>query len=864
MLQTQFRFPRCLHVTTALALVFAGVSVCFGQPAPVPGAAFLKSHCYDCHDTDTKEGGLDLTKLKFDLSNPVIFAEWVKVHDRVRDGEMPPAKPKPTPKAQGDFVQGLARPLAMADAEFGKREGRSTWRRMNRYEYENTLRDVLGVPWLQVRDMLPEDGEAFRFNKVGDALDVSHVQMARYLSAAEYALREVVVASTAPASKTQRYYARDQGSFLSPLRFGEFNGSPERATFPILGTAADTAVLEEKGPNTVGESNPEQRELEAMGVVASAYEPLEPQFNAFRAPASGRYRLKLNALTFWAGPLDNKRWWVPNRALISPGRTREPVTLYAQSPPRQLRKLGTVDVTPDPSVVEITVDLLKGETIRPDAVRLFRSRPPAFRNPLATKEGQPGVAFRWLEVEGPLPVPSVGEGMKLLFGDLPVKVGANGQIEVKVKDPKTESRQMMAKFMRRAYRRPMDPADPKRFVNIVNLALESGVPFADAMLAGYSAVLCSPSFVTLEEHPGRLDDHALASRLSYFLWNSEPDAELRALATSGDLKKAEVLRRQTDRLLNDPRSQRFVEAFLDYWLDLRKSENTSPDAALYPDYHLDDYLVDSAIDETRAFFNELLKQDLPVRNLIDCDFVMINERLATHYGIPGVEGSAIRKVTLPKDHVRGGLLTQASILKVTANGTTTSPVTRGVWINERILGIPVPPPPSAVAAVEPDTRGATTIRQQLEKHRNDASCNKCHVKIDPTGFALENFDILGGWRVNYRAHDDDKKKPPQPAGYGHDGQPFEFDAGPVVDAAGSLPDGRTFKDVRELKKLLVTNERLLAQNLASQMIVFATGSPVRFADRQELEFMTDGAQSSKFCVRTIIQEVVLSKMFQNK
>jgi hypothetical protein len=253
-----------------------------------------------------------------------------------------------------------------------------------------------------------------------------------------------------------------------------------------------------------------------------------------------------------------------------------------------------------------------------------------------------------------------------------------------------------------------------------------------------------------------------------------------------------VLRAQTTRLLSHARSRRFVEAFLDYWLDLRKADATSPDAELYPDYYLDDYLVESAVEETRAFFAELLKQNLPTRGLIDSDFVMVNERLAKHYGIPGVEGIEIRKVTLPEDCIRGGVLTQASVLKITANGTTTSPVTRGVWINERILGVKIPPPPTTVSAVEPDIRGATTIRQQLEKHRNVESCNGCHAQIDPPGFALESFDVLGGWRENYRAVTGEPAPNWQhePKGFGKNGQPFAFQDGQPVDPTGELRDGR--------------------------------------------------------------------------
>ena len=248
----------------------------------------------------------------------------------------------------------------------------------------------------------------------------------------------------------------------------------------------------------------------------------------------------------------------------------------------------------------------------------------------------------------------------------------------------------------------------------------------------------------VEEKPGRLDDHALATRLALFLWNSVPDDTLRALADRGELGKPDVLRAQTERLLDDPKSRRFVEAFTDYWLDLRKIDDTSPSTTLYNDYELDDPLKLAAVEETRLFFAELLRADLPARNVVDSDFTFLNERLADHYGIHGVSGVDFRKVKLPADSVRGGLMTQASVLKVTANGTTTSPVLRGHWITERILGLETPPPPPSVPAVEPDIRGAVTIRQQLDKHRADASCASCHRKMDPPGFALESFDVMGG------------------------------------------------------------------------------------------------------------------------
>ena len=256
-----------------------------------------------------------------------------------------------------------------------------------------------------------------------------------------------------------------------------------------------------------------------------------------------------------------------------------------------------------------------------------------------------------------------------------------------------------------------------------------------------------------------------------------------------------------------------------------------------------------------------MKQNLPTRNIVNSDFTFLNERLADHYGVPGVKGARMRKVTLPHDSVRGGLMTQASVLKVTANGTTTSPVLRGVWIMERLLGYRTAPPP-AVPAVEPDIRGAVTIRQQLDRHRADPSCASCHRTIDPPGFALESFDVMGGWRDHYRAFADGAKPIP---GIGLSGQPFAFHLGLPVDSAGTTPGGQVFKDVRELKQtLLVHQEQTVARNLVSQLAMYATGSPIGFRDRQQVEEILEQTRSTGYGVRSVVQCIVRSELFRFK
>lgn len=740
------------------------------------------------------------------------------------------------------------------------REGRATQRRLNGYEYENALRDLLSAPWLQIRGQFPDDGEAYRFNKVGDALDVSHVHLARYLTAAEYAIQEVMRAhEKRTATTTKRYYARDQETLTRIFTQTIFNTSPDRQTYPVIGATAQPDVRNRLAPLTVGDSDPKTRELEAVGWVSSNYVTgFSYRWDQFKAPVAGRYRIKFSAYTLWAEPggisrrfkdtsdkvgtPGKPRMTTPDYDKISPGRTVEPITVYTRSGTKN-RRVGGFDITPEPNVYDVgEVWLVAGETLVPDASRFYRSRPEGFVNPLMTKDGCPSVAFRWMEVEGPLYDNNSEAGYELLFSGSP--------------DPEIRLRRLLTK----AYRSPVNEADVQRFVKLYHERQRAGLSAQDALIAAYTAVLASPGFVFLNEKPGKLDDNALATRLALFLWNSTPDEALRARATRGELSRPQVLRAETERMLNDPKAHRFTEAFLDYWLDLRKIEDSTPSVSLYNDYYLDDSLVEAAVLESHLTFEELIRRNLPVHNVVDANFTFVNERLAQHYNIANVKGIAMRRVTLPADSPRGGFLTQASVLKVTANGTTTSPVLRGKWVMERILGFEIPPPPP-VAAVEPDIRGAVTIRQQLDKHRADASCARCHSKIDPAGFALESFDVMGGWRDRYRGVDETK---PAEKGLGKNGHAFEFHYGLPVDCAGVLPDGRAFADVRALKRLLSADEPTLARNLAKQLTVYATGAPLRFSDRAVIEQILQQAKPTRYGIRSLIHGVVQSPLFREK
>ena len=906
-----------------IALI-AATLVCvaaYADEGPGGSAQFFDRYCGECHYED-QSGGLDLSVLTFDPANRENLATWVRMFDRVSAGEMPPKKKKerPEPADVAAFTHAVSTSVTAFEKEHTARDGRAMQRRLNRYEYENALRDLLDVPWAQVKDKLPFDGEAYRFNKSGEALDVSFVQMERYLTAADYAMRQAMSAAfERPATSVRKIYARDAiGQRYQPRENGTL---PDRLMFPVLDSHAQPDVRAGRAPN----SSPETREREAVGKVSSIFSDAGQYGWGFNAPAAGRYRIRLKGYSVWVSGGGIGRWfyegqgaekapvyWLPvwhrpNADEIWRGRNDEPIGIYAQVP-GQTRPIGVMDFTPEPTVGEIEVQLAAGEGIRTDAMRLFRTRvngtDEQYVNPLATKEGMPGYAVQWLEVTGPLKDPRSASGYQLLFGDLPMRRLAEGErggvpldvvapnpvppvggptgaaafgfggpggfprnpigtvmVEVLAGSPQKDAEQLLRTFMRKAYRRPVAQSDVQRFLGLFEREFALGSGFARSMLTAYTGVLVSPGFVFVEERPGKLDDWALATRLSLFLWNSTPDARLRSLAESGQLHKPEVLRKETARLLRDPKSRRFVDAFTDYWLDLRKIDDTSPSATIYNDYELDEPLKLAALEETQLFFAELLRADLPARNIVAADFTYLNERLAAHYGIRGVAGAKMRRVALPPGSERGGLMTMASVLKITANGTTTSPVLRGHWITERILGFETRPPPPTVKAVEPDIRGAVTIREQLAKHRDSPTCASCHTKMDPPGFALESFDVMGAHRERYRAVAEHVK--PEP-GYGMNGQAFAFHYGLPVDSAGEVPDGRAFRDVKEFKRLVLTDEASIARNLARQLAVYATGAPVRFADRPELERILQRASENGYGVRTLVEEIVRSELFQAK
>lgn len=469
----------------------------------------------------------------------------------------------------------------------------------------------------------------------------------------------------------------------------------------------------------------------------------------------------------------------------------------------------------------------------------------------ATYKG-PGIFIGDITIEGP--VDEWSASRKRLLGNVNASTGTLADV-----------RSILQNVATRAFRRPITSDDVAPYVELARRALDGGKTFEKALRLGLKGVLCAPEFLYLEEtlqppktkQTAEVSDYSLATRLSYFLWSSLPDAELTAVAERGELKRPDVLRKQVDRMLADPKSNRFVESFTGQWLRVRDIDFTVPDGRLYPEYN--ELLREAMIGETRSFFREILDNDLSVQNFIDSDFLMLNQPIAKFYGIEGVNGLAFRRVARPSGSVRGGVLTQASVLKVSADGTRTSPVLRGVWILNHMFGTPAPPPPASVDIVQPDIRGAETIREQLAKHRADPSCARCHSKIDPPGFALESFDVLGAERSWYRVR--------QGRYFQKQLHPFaptnvQYRKGPDVDATGAMPDGRKFANIREYKQLLLADQTAMPRALTRLILSYSLGREIGFSDRAEIDRIVATTKSKQYGLRSIIHEVVQSPTFR--
>ncbi|MDA0921795.1 MAG: DUF1592 domain-containing protein [Planctomycetota bacterium] len=827
--------------------------------------AFINKHCADCHNDSTSEGGFRADLLGKDLADATNHKVWSRVLARVQGGEMPP--PDTERPAEAEIVAALAALKTAFHEESQARHGeagRVRVRRLNRLEYENTVRDLLDID-TPLQDLLPEDDLIDGFSNQAAGLSISPVHIQQYMAAADRALEAASVRQARPETKTYRFTYTDD------------------AEKPFHGHAHNKLQCNLRGEDL--------HFFLDTHIEVPAY---LRQFEAVTRDTPGRYRIRITT---------ESRDTTDGEDLIFSA------WLAAGNKRREL--LGHFDAKHrKESVVELTRPFERGETIIVAPWRMAKVRidagysvylpdkqekiPKGWHfinnpNPPIPTVG-PAIVVKPVEIIGPLHESWPPAGHRLLYGDAAELVPAaevaksarvpasilrpvrgyrhlKDPVTVRLPDEKTETavRETLTRFIRRTFRRPATIDDVELYHAMVRDRLAKGECLEVAMNAAHRAVLCSPDFLFLVERGPQLNSHELAARLSYFLWRSAPDARLQELADKDELTSPDVLRSEVARLIASPRFETFVEDFLAQWLNLREINATTPDRDLFPEYFVgihdgrqDMLLHNSIVDETHAFFRDLVERDLGAAMLVSARHTFLNQRLTEHYDLPPVKGAALRRVDLPADSVRGGLLTQTSILKVTANGANTSPVLRGAWLLERIVGTPAPPPPPNAGGIEPDTRGATTIREQLAKHQSVKTCAGCHQKIDPPGFVLEAFDPIGRYRDYYRTTETGEKLSDARVFYGGHYGGVKYLKGPSVDTRSELPGGVEVADVRAYKAALATRPELLARGLVRKLATFATGASVEVGDELVIDAILKKSQSSGFGLRTLIHEVVQS------
>jgi hypothetical protein len=819
-LRSAFRRLSALARVGMLVLLGGGGvdSQCSASEVPREITRFLQDHCSGCHADGAREGNFDLDSLAEDLRDPASHAAWVRLFDQVAEGRMPPSDAEqPEDADRQATTASLRKTLTRAHAA----EKGTVFRRLNRREYENTLNDLFGTH-LQLASLLPEDGRAGEFDTVGEALEVSDVQVERYLEAIDRVLDDAIAKRIEPVeSETRRAsYADTRGAekFLGNQWLQLDDGAVvfyRRIGYPS---------------GMLREANVQHRGRHRIRVTGYAHQSDRP------------ITFSVGATTFARG-------------------AEKPTFGYFSMPPKTEQG--------EPRTVELEAWIEDRYMMEVTPWGISDDNYHIKKHGIENYEG-PGLAILHIEVEGPIVDEFPSHGHRLLFEGLrrqevepknPAEKQRRSyvpQFEIVSESPVDDVRTVLQRVANRAFRRPAPQGEIERYVQLFQAERELGASIEEALRTAVAAIFCSPDFLYLREPPGRLDDHAVAARLSYFLTRTAPDAPLRQAADAGRLAgDPGELDAHVDRLLDDPRSDRFIKDFTDSWLNLREIEFTSPDRNLYPEF--DAYLQDSMLRETRSFLRELFDQNRSVTSLVASDFAMLNERLAEHYEIEGVDGPEMQRVSLPADSVRGGILSQGSVLKVSANGTNTSPVVRGVWVTERILGITPSPPPPGVPGVEPDTRGTTTLREQLARHRDSDDCRSCHALIDPPGFALESFNPIGGWRDRYRTLGEGDR-----VSLVIDARKVRYKLGLPVDASGVTLDGMRFDGFDDFRQALQDDPDRLARTLTTKLLVFATGREMGFSDRQAIDEIVRQSADRGHGVRDLLRLVVRSDIFQSK
>jgi hypothetical protein len=741
---------------------------------------FVDGYCVGCHNQDEKTAGLALDAISSeDVARN--STTWEKVVRKLVAREMPPEEEvRPSSRAYDSFVSLLSNSLDRA-AALGPEPGRTnTFRRLNRTEYQNAIRDLLALD-IDASALLPKDESSHGFDNV-TVSDLSPTLLDRYVTAAQS---------------------------ISRLALGTPKRSPGGDTIRIP-------------PDLTQEAHVEGLPIGTRGGALISY----------TFPQDGEYDIQLRLARDRNEHVEGLREPHEMEVLLD----RERKASFTLTPPQSEADHQIVDahlkarirVTAGPHQLGVTF-LKDSSSLLETKRQPYQAHYNMHRHPRITP------ALYQVSLTGPFGPATPG--------DTP------SRRRIFVCEPKAAheeeacARRILSTLMRRAYRRPVTDADLQKPIELYQAARADGDFDAGIELA-LGAVLVSPQFLFRIEvdPPGvaphsayRISDVQLASRLSFFLWSSIPDDELLDLAERGDLGKPEVLEAQVRRLLADPRSESLVTNFADQWLHLRNLESITPDLRLFPDF--DDNLRQAFRRETELLFERVVRQDESVLSLLKSDHTNLNERLAKHYGIPHVYGSHFRRVDLGADDMRGGLLRQGSILTVTSYATRTSPVIRGKWILENILGTPPPPPPAKVPPLKDNTISSSlSVRERLSQHRADLACAGCHKLMDPVGFALENFDAVGRWRA--------------------------IEEGRPIDATGGLPDGSGFEGVTGLEQALLERPEIFVRTLAEKLLTFALGRGVESFDAPAVRKIVRDARAQDYRISSLILGIATSVPFQ--
>jgi mono/diheme cytochrome c family protein len=720
--------------------------------------ALLDKYCVSCHNARLKTAGLVLDR---DAVNPddvgAATDAWEKVARKIRSQAMPPVNARRPSAAEYESFTTWVEGALDAAAAAHPNPGRPSIHRLNRAEYANAVRDLLGVD-IDARTYLPPDDSGYGFDNVADVLSVSPGLLERYVLAAgkiaRLALGDPTVKPSVASYRVSPLYAQDD-RMSEDLPFGSRGGLAARHHFPVDGEYLIRIRLQRTYYELIrGLQEPHTLEVRLDRGVVKSFEvgatpgttPAQVQEQLRNGDANLEFRIAAKAGVSLIGV-----------SFVKDAKLEEGV-FFARPPLASFEYSGKVDTEPAVDSIQV-VGPYNGErpAQSPTRRRLLRCVPPA----------SPGKSAKSAE--------------------------------------RTCAREIIAATAKRAYRRPVTDADLRSLLAVYDKGYEHG-GFEDGIEWALERILVAPDFLFRIERdpasaprgtPYRLNDLELASRLSFFLWSSLPDDELLDLAIAGRLKTPAVLGRQIRRMLADSRSQALVDNFAGQWLYLRNVRGHAPDPNLFPDF--DDNLREAFSRETELFLASQIRDDRSVVDLLRANYTFVNERLARHYGIEGVYGSHFRRVTLPDDR-RAGLLGQGSILTVTSYAHRTSPVVRGKWLLENLLGAPPPPPPPNIPALKENGEGAppTSVRERLEAHRKNPVCASCHARMDPLGFALENFDAIGRWRD-------------------------EDESGKSVDASGVMPDGTSFRGPAEFRKVLLSRQGEFVSAVIEKLLTYAIG-----------------------------------------